>query len=105
MLRTRDVAVKGRWSASGRITSKVVPAPGRLATSRQPRERFTIACTIESPSPVPVPAALVVKKGVKIWRQVADVAGTSIGNLYFYLKNKEALLETLMSEARAPLWE
>ncbi len=38
-------------------------------------------------------------------RQVADAAGTSIGNLYFYFENKEALLETLMGEARAPLWQ
>lgn len=38
-------------------------------------------------------------------RDVADAAGTSIGNLYFYFKNKETLLLTLMAEARAPIWE
>jgi len=37
-------------------------------------------------------------------REVADEAGTSIGNLYFYFRNKEELLETLMAEAREPLW-
>jgi AcrR family transcriptional regulator len=37
--------------------------------------------------------------------QVVEAAGTSVGNLYFYFENKEQLLETLMTEARAPLWE
>lgn len=37
-------------------------------------------------------------------RQIAAAAGTSIGNLYFYFANKEELLETLMAEAREPLW-
>ena len=37
-------------------------------------------------------------------REVADAASTSIGNLYFYFRNKEELLETLMAEAREPLW-
>ena len=37
-------------------------------------------------------------------REIARAAGTSIGNLYFYFANKEALLETLMAEAREPLW-
>ena len=37
-------------------------------------------------------------------REVADAAATSIGNLYFYFRNKEELLETLMAEAREPLW-
>lgn len=37
-------------------------------------------------------------------RQIAEAAGTSIGNLYFYFANKEALLDTLMAEAREPLW-
>jgi len=38
-------------------------------------------------------------------RDVADAAGTSIGNLYFYFENKEALLLALMAEARAPIWD
>lgn len=37
-------------------------------------------------------------------RGIADAAGTSIGNLYFYFANKDALLETLMAQAREPLW-
>jgi AcrR family transcriptional regulator len=37
-------------------------------------------------------------------RQIAAAARTSIGNLYFYFANKEELLETLMAEARKPLW-
>jgi len=37
-------------------------------------------------------------------RQIAAAARTSIGNLYFYFASKEELLETLMAEAREPLW-
>src|SRR5262245_31340008 len=37
-------------------------------------------------------------------RDVAAAARTSIGNLYFYFRNKEDLLVTLMAEARAPVW-
>jgi AcrR family transcriptional regulator len=37
-------------------------------------------------------------------RAIAAAARTSIGNLYFYFANKEALLETLLAEAREPLW-
>jgi hypothetical protein len=50
----------------------MVPTPRRLATSRQPCERFTMAWTIESPRPVPAPADFVVKKGVRIWRRVTS---------------------------------
>jgi AcrR family transcriptional regulator len=36
-------------------------------------------------------------------REVAESAASSIGNLYFYFKNKEELLLTLMAEAREPI--
>jgi len=37
-------------------------------------------------------------------RDIADSAGTSIGNLYFYFRNKDELLGTLFRETRAPIW-
>lgn len=37
-------------------------------------------------------------------REIAEAAGTSIGNLYFYFANKAELLETLMNEAREEVW-
>src|SRR5262245_57189632 len=37
-------------------------------------------------------------------RNVASAARTSIGNLYFYFRNKEDLLVSLMAEARVPVW-
>jgi len=41
---------------------------------------------------------------VTTMRSVAEAAGTSIGNLYFYFQDKEALLETLLAETREPTW-
>ena len=41
---------------------------------------------------------------VTTMRDVAAAAGTSIGNLYFYFKDKEELLETLLAETRALTW-
>src|SRR5688500_16464846 len=41
---------------------------------------------------------------VTTMREVAAAAGTSIGNLYFYFEDKEALLETLLAETREPTW-
>jgi AcrR family transcriptional regulator len=41
---------------------------------------------------------------VTTMRDVAAAAGTSIGNLYFYFKDKEALLETLLAGTRALTW-
>jgi AcrR family transcriptional regulator len=41
---------------------------------------------------------------VTTMRDVAAAAGTSIGNLYFYFEDKEALLETLLAETREPTW-
>ncbi len=38
-------------------------------------------------------------------RDIAESANTSIGNLYFYFKNKEELLRTLFWEAREPIRE
>ena len=37
-------------------------------------------------------------------RQIAEAAGTSIGNLYFYFTNKDDLLDALLSEARDRVW-
>lgn len=48
------------YAASGRWISTVVPFPGALSTWMKPPARSTSACTIASPSPVPV-CGLVVK--------------------------------------------
>ena len=37
-------------------------------------------------------------------RDIADKAGTSIGNLYFYFRNKEELLGEIFTDALAPVW-
>jgi AcrR family transcriptional regulator len=37
-------------------------------------------------------------------RQIADSAGTSIGNLYFYFASKDELLGTLFRETRLTIW-
>ena len=37
-------------------------------------------------------------------RQIAEAAGTSIGNLYFYFSNKDDLLNALVTEARDRVW-
>lgn len=49
---------------------------------------------------------LFVRKGYEAttMREIADAAGTSIGNLYFYFANKAELLENLMTEAREEVW-
>ena len=41
---------------------------------------------------------------VTTMRDVAAAAGTSIGNLYFYFKDKQELLETLLAGTRALTW-
>jgi len=38
-------------------------------------------------------------------RDVALSAKSSIGNLYFYFENKDALLKGLLEEARRPVWD
>jgi AcrR family transcriptional regulator len=38
-------------------------------------------------------------------RDVALSAKSSIGNLYFYFENKDALLRALLEEARRPVWD
>lgn len=38
-------------------------------------------------------------------RDVALSAKSSIGNLYFYFENKEALLRALLDETRRPVWD
>jgi len=53
-------------SARGKIIRKVVPAPSWLSTSIRPRAVVTKRCTAASPSPVPRPFSLVVKKGLKM---------------------------------------
>ena len=52
---------------------KVVPAPGRLATSMKPSCSFTTLWTIANPSPVPEfsPVRLFVKKGSKTRSRLA----------------------------------
>ena len=45
----------------------VVPCPGSLYTKMWPSLCLTIPWTVASPSPVPLPASLVVKKGSKMW--------------------------------------
>jgi AcrR family transcriptional regulator len=49
---------------------------------------------------------LFLRRGYQVttMRDVAAAAGTSIGNLYFYFEDKEALLETLLAETREPTW-
>src|ERR1035437_2727434 len=46
-------------STRGRYIFTVVPRPGALDTSRAPFDCRTIPSTVESPSPVPLPALLV----------------------------------------------
>lgn len=50
---------------------------------------------------------LFLRRGYEVttMRDVAAGAGTSIGNLYFYFEDKEALLEALLAETRQPTWE
>ncbi len=50
---------------------KVAPSPRWLLTSMQPPLNFTIPYTVDSPRPVPLPSALVVKNGSKIWSSTA----------------------------------
>jgi len=38
-------------------------------------------------------------------REVARSAKTSIGNLYFYFENKDALMRSLLLETREPVWQ
>jgi hypothetical protein len=56
---------------AGSVTVNVLPAPGALSTVMVPPRWSTRSRTIDSPSPVPLPWAFVVKKGSKIWRRVA----------------------------------
>jgi AcrR family transcriptional regulator len=42
--------------------------------------------------------------GATTMRDVAAAARTSIGNLYFYFRNKEELLLTLLAESRQAVW-
>jgi len=55
----------------GRYTSNVDPSPGALRTRTSPRLCFRIPHTVESPSPVPLPASFVVKNGSKRRDRVA----------------------------------
>ena len=55
------------WPAGrGQLHQKVVPWPGALCTAIRPPALVTVVCTMARPSPVPSPAALVVKNGSKI---------------------------------------
>ena len=56
----------------GRITLNVLPRPTALSTSIRPPCRVTMPCTTESPSPVPLPASLVVKNGSKMRSRIAS---------------------------------
>src|SRR5215470_4151350 len=57
--------------ACGKYASNVLPLPGELSTFRAPPCCVTIPCTVDRPSPVPCPTALVVKKGSRIRSNVA----------------------------------
>src|SRR3990172_614272 len=57
---------------------KVVPVPGSLSSVIQPSCCLTIPYTVESPSPVPRPSPLVVKKGSKTRRCVATSIPTPL---------------------------
>ncbi|MGC4000072.1 MAG: hypothetical protein QM767_22600 [Anaeromyxobacter sp.] len=59
-------------SSRGSSTSKVEPAPGALRTTTPPPDCFTTPCTVASPSPAPLPGALVVKNGSKTRARVAS---------------------------------
>ena len=50
-------------SAAGSQSSTVVPAPRRLVMRIAPSDCAARPCTIDSPSPVPLPTPLVVKNG------------------------------------------
>ncbi len=49
----------------------MVPRPGSLSTWISPWLCFTIPYTVASPRPVPLPLALVVKKGSKRWARAS----------------------------------
>ena len=53
-------------SRRGRYTSMVVPSPSSLCTHMSPPLCLMIPYTVESPSPVPLPASFVVKNGSNI---------------------------------------
>ncbi|MCY1534850.1 hypothetical protein D9M68_702340 [compost metagenome] len=57
--------------AAGKYSMKVVPSPGTLSTWIAPPCACTMPSTTGSPSPVPLPTALVVKKGSKMRLRVA----------------------------------
>ena len=53
-------------SSAGKYTWNVVPRPSSLWTFTQPPWLRTMPCTVDNPSPVPLPWAFVVKNGSKI---------------------------------------
>ena len=59
------------WLARGKYSSNLLPMPGSLRTTIAPSCACMMLCATDSPSPVPLPAGLVVKKGSKIRRSVA----------------------------------
>ena len=56
---------------TGRYTKKRLPRPTVLSASMKPPWLIKIFCTTDSPSPVPSPAALVVKNGSKIRESIS----------------------------------
>src|SRR5205823_13870799 len=55
--------------STGRRTTKVAPRPRALCSWMSPPWRATSECAMASPSPVPLPTALVVKNGSKMRSQ------------------------------------
>ena len=66
-----DAATAGALS-TGKSTSNVVPRPTALVTEIAPPLWVTMPSTVASPSPVPLPFSLVVKKGSNARRRVAS---------------------------------
>ena len=58
-----NVSAIGAASDSGSQSSTVVPSPGWLVMRIAPPDCAATPCTIDRPSPVPLPAPLVVKNG------------------------------------------
>ena len=74
----RPAVGAGGRVASGSCTVKVEPRPSSVESMMRPPCSRTMPWLIESPSPVPSPSGLVVKKGSNTWAASAsDIPGPS----------------------------
>lgn len=102
-MRDKPLKAKGRRDrpaaskqGRARVTGGARAAPGRRVP-RQPRARVTVDAIVEAA------AKLLVERGLAgiTTNAVAERAGVSIGSLYQYFPDKQALLEAVQSRHRA----